>query len=198
LLIYLPINVQRRMAEAVIVPLSILASAGVMLVAQRLERPLRVSWRRAAAFTLLATIPVTLFLFVGNLFSTARVQPPLFYPAAEIAAFNWLNQNSRPGEVVLSAFSTGNRLPAYTHVRVYVGHGPESLLAVPKTRETERFFGDRMTASERTALYEAMRIRYVFYGQAERAFASAANSPAWAADLERIYAEDGYAIYRIP
>lgn len=197
LLVYVPVNVQRRMAEAVIVPLSILAAGGVTHVARRLKTP-RTAWRRVAMLALLATLPTTLFLYVGSLFSTARIEPPLFHPTAEIAAFNWLNQHASPGDVVLSAFATGNRIPAYTNLRVYVGHGPESLFAVPKTRETERFFSGDMDAAARAALYDTMRIRYVFYGAAERALSPNPDAPEWAEGLSRVYDQSGYAIYEVP
>ena len=70
---------------------------------------------------------------------------------------------------------------------------------MPKTHETERFFSDEMTAAERAALYEQMRIRYIFYGQAERELArESAKSPEWANDLSVIYSENGYTIYQTP
>ncbi len=199
ILVYLPINVQRRMAEAVIVPLSILASAGVMLLAKRARKSYRKSWRRTSALVLLATLPVTLFLLLGGFLTALGSQPPTFHPAAEIAALNWLNEHAAPGEVVLGSFETGNIIPAYTNLRVYVGHGPETLYAVPKTRETERFFSGEMTADERTILYEQMRIRYVFYGQAERKIVPESTElPEWANDLTVIYTEGVYTIYERP
>jgi len=199
ILVYIPINVQRRMAEAVIIPLSILAAAGVMLLAKRARKSYQKSWRRASSLALLATLPVTLFLLLGGFLTALGSQPPTFHPTAEITALNWLNENAVPGEVVLGAFETGNIVPAYTNLRVYVGHGPETLYAVPKTRETERFFSGAMAADERTALYNDMRIRYVFYGQAEREIAGeSAESPEWANNLKLIYSESGYNIYERP
>jgi hypothetical protein len=195
-LVYVPINVQRRMAEAVIVPLSILAGAGVMLLVKRARKAYRKRWRRGSALALLATVPVTLFLLLGGFLTALGSKPPTFHPTAEIAALNWLNERASPGEVVMSAFETGNIIPAYTNLRVYVGHGPETLYAVPKTRETERFFSGEMSADERAELYDQMRIRYVFYGQAERDLAGeAAASPEWANSLTVIYSEGGYLIY---
>lgn len=195
ILVYIPINVQRRLAEAVIVPLSILAAGGVMLFAKRGRK----SWRRTSAFALLATLPVTLFLLLGGFLTALSSQPPTFHPTAEITALNWLNDYAAPGEVVLSAFETGNIIPAYTNLRVYVGHGPETLYAVPKTRETERFFSGEMTADERAALYAEMRIRYVFYGRAERRLArDSADLLEWANTLNVIYSENGYTIYERP
>jgi hypothetical protein len=198
ILVYIPINVQRRMAEAVIIPISILAAGGVMLLAKRTRKSYRKSWRHTSALALVVTLPVTLFLLLGGFLTALGSQPPTFHPTAEIVALNWLNEHAIPGEVVLGAFETGNIIPAYTNLRVYVGHGPETLYAVPKTRETERFFSGEMTANERAALYEQMRIRYVFYGHAERKIAGeSAESPAWANDLDIIYTEADYIIYEV-
>jgi hypothetical protein len=198
IMVYIPINVQRRMAEAVIIPLSILAAAGVMLLAKYARKSYRKSWRRNSAFALLATLPVTLFLLLGGFLTALGGQRPTFHPTAEIAALNWLNEQAVAGEVVLGAFETGNIVPAYTNLRVYVGHGPETLHAVPKTRETERFFSGEMTEDERAALYEQMRVRYVFYGHAERELAGeSAESPEWVDDLTVIYSEGDYIIYEV-
>lgn len=190
-LVYLPINVQRRLAEAVIVPLSILAVMGLNVLAQRISR------RVLIGVTLAATLPASLILLMGGYVTALAGPPSVVYPAAQVMAFDWLNAHASPGEVVLGAFETGNRIPAYTHLRVYVGHGPETLYAVAKTAETVRFYNGEMTAPERRALYDAMNIRYVFYGETERALAGDAVAD-WQADLNRIYDAAGYEIYEVP
>lgn len=187
-LVYLPINVQRRLAEAVIVPLAILAVMGIGLLAQRFPRP------RLIILTLVVTLPTSLLLLFGGYITALTGPQQLILPAGETAAFNWLNQNAQPGEVVLSSFRTGSRIPAYTNLRVYIGHGPETLNAIPKKAETERFFGGQMTAAERETLYESMRIAYIFYGPDERELAGT-REPDWQAGLKRIYADGSYEIY---
>jgi hypothetical protein len=190
LLVYLPINVQRRLAEAVIVPLAVLAVAGVEALAQRFPR------RLVAGLTLAAVLPASLILLLGGYVTALTGPPQTVYPAGQIAAFNWLNLHAEPGAVVLAAFATGNRIPAYTNLRVHIGHGPETLDAAAKEAEVERFFSGAMTAAERAALYQSMRIRYVFYGPDERALAATAASD-WQAGLTHIYAADGYEIFAV-
>ena len=191
LLVYLPINVQRRLAEAVIVPLAILTVIGLDVLARRFSR------RTLVIVTLAAAMPPSLILLLGGYITALAGPPQVVYPPAEIVAFNWLNNHAQTGEVVLGAFETGNRIPAYTHLRVYVGHGPETLNAMFKKAEVTRYYNGEMTADERAALYDSMGIRYVFYGADERALAGDA-SPDWQAGLTRIYAEEGYEIYEVP
>ncbi|MCB9450468.1 MAG: hypothetical protein H6672_03465 [Anaerolineaceae bacterium] len=192
LLVYLPVNVQRRMAEAVLVPLGILAAAGVgMLV--------RHKWRRGVVIVLLLTLASTLLLWGGMFLTALSTQPPVAFPQAEIAAFNWLNAHAQPGEAVLSAFSTGNRIPAYTNLRVYAGHGPETLDATAKTETIRRFFAGELSAADRTTLYDTAHIRTIIYGPAERALAGdTADTPAWIDDkVTLVYDSGGYQIFTV-
>jgi hypothetical protein len=193
-LVYLPISVQRRLSEAVLVPLAILASAGLAAWVRR-----GLSFRRRfvpAALALIVIVSMSSLLFVvGSLGVAIHPAPPLFRPVEELAAFDWLNNHAPPDAVVLASVPTGNVLPVYAHVRVHMGHGPETLHWQAKTRDVERFFGDAMTADERRALFEQYGIDYVFYGPLERALAPLPDSPAWADDLALIYEEVGYQIY---
>ncbi len=197
ILLYLPINVQRRMSEAVIVPLAIFAAVGLRALYERgIPRVVLGAW---VGVTLLTSA----LLLLGGSLAAASPARPLFRPAAEIAAFNWLDQHSQPGEIVLSAVETGNVIPAWTHLRVYMGHGPETLNWQFKTARLEYFYSDSMSAAERADFFAhpcgitftcAGSIRYVIWGPLERALAPD-DDPAWAASLTPIYDADGYVIY---
>ncbi len=196
ILVYLPINVQRRMSEAVIVPLAILAAAGVRALAKRgLPR-----WAGGALIAVCCFSSA--FLLLGGVLA-AKPAYPLFRPTEEIAALNWLNQHSQPGSVVLSAFGTGNLLPAWTHLRPYIGHGPESIDGELKIARTQAFYGETLSAAERAGFFAMPcaqgfacvgAIRYVMFGPLERALAPN-DTPEWAAGLTIIYDENGYRIY---
>lgn len=201
LLVYLPINVQRRMAEAVIVPLAVLAAAGIADWVNGRERR-----RWLAGVWLVAACLSTALLLLGSLLAANTPSRPLFRHNAEIAALNWLNANAAPEALVLSSGETGNILAAYTHLRPFLGHGPEALEARQKDDMVERFFSDAMTADERAALYDstclesqpllcAAPVDYIFYGPIERALAPAGTTPAWRNEWTPIYDADGFQIY---
>lgn len=131
-LVYLPINVQRRLAEAVIVPLAILVAYGL----ERLGR----TWINVGVVFALSLS--TLLMWGGGLFMTLIAPParPIFIPAADIATLEWLHQHSEPGAVAVSTAPTGNLIPVYTHLRAYVGLGTETIAYTTKVKQTEALF----------------------------------------------------------
>ncbi len=203
ILVYLPLNVQRRMAEAVIVPLAILAAVGLRFL-KRQPRWKRV-YRPAIVVMCMSSMVFLLFMFFGVL-SPAR---PLFRPTAELATLDWLNNNTPADSVILTAFDTGkllpqtnidsgNLIPAYTNLRPYVGHGPETAHATDKDALTRRFFADQMTTAARQSLYRSVDIRYIFYGPLEKTlFTDASAIPVWQSDATKIYDTDGYQIWQV-
>ncbi|MGQ9889468.1 MAG: hypothetical protein ACUVSX_13395 [Aggregatilineales bacterium] len=197
LLVYLPVNVQRRLAEAVIVPLSALAALGLARLVRRL--PAAGARRAATAAAVGALSLSSLALLLLALLAAASRAEPVFVPGGLVRAFDWLNAHAEPGAVVFAAFRTGNRLPAYTHLRAFVGHGPETLDAVAKTAQAEAFFRGALSPAEQAALLAGQRVGYIVYGPSERRLAPDAPAPpAWAAGLVALYDSDGVAIYAVP
>jgi hypothetical protein len=203
LLAYLPINVQRRLLEGVLVPLAILAAIGLAGWARRGRTS-----RALAGGTLAAACLSSLLLWFGGMGAALSPAVPAFRPAAEAPAFMWLNDYASRNAVVLGSFATGNALPAFTHLRPFVGHGPETLAAVEKTALAEAFFRDELTDAERTALLNGPCIApaplpcsdpidFVLFGPLERASAGTDTPGAWAEDLTLLYDEDGYQIYAV-
>ncbi|RMF77288.1 MAG: hypothetical protein D6737_18170 [Chloroflexi bacterium] len=196
ILVYLPINVQRRMAEGVLVPLAILAAAGARLLAVQWSKPnRRTQWRRIRVITFAIVLPSSLLILAGSTLTTLTAKPPLFRPTAEVRAFAWLNQHAQPGEVVLSTKETGNVIPAWTNLRVYVGHGPETLFSDQREPQADRFFAGELSAEEREAMLNESGVDYIFYGPAERALSDA--NLALLNDYDLIYNQGDYQIYTV-
>lgn len=199
ILVYLPINVQRRLAEGVIVPLAALAAVGLFHWLPR---------RRRVRALILGGLSLTAgFLWIGGLFTAITPRPPAFIDPAYAAAFIWLNNpsgaNVGADDVILAAVPTGNALPAYVRARVYMGHGPETLFWGDKTRTVEAFFSARLSDDERAALFDPpcppperelclLPVRFVIAGENERAFGA---ESAWADGLSLVYDADGVRIY---
>jgi len=191
LLVYLPINVQRRLSEAVIVPLALLAAVGGRVLARRIGR-------RVPRLLLVVASLSSAFLLLGGLFAALMLERPVFRPAEERAALLWMNTHLPADSVVLASFDTGNILPVYTDLRPFVGHGPETLYSGDKKAQTELFFGGQMNAAERQALYTRFRIQAIVYGPLERALAPQGDiPPVWAGDGDLVYEADGYTVYRL-
>jgi hypothetical protein len=203
LLAYLPINVQRRLLEGVLVPLSILAAIGLVGWAQHGR-----AGRALAGGALAAACLSSLALWMGGVGAALSPAVPAFRPAAEAAAWVWLNDHAPRNAVALSSFATGNALPAFTHLRPFVGHGPETLGAVDKTALAEALFRDDLTDAERAALLNGPCIApaplpcsdpidFVLFGPLERTIAGTDTPGAWADGLTLLYDEEGYRIYAV-
>lgn len=185
-LVYLPINVQRRLAEGVIIPLSILAAAGLpLLLGQR--------WRRGRRVLLALVLPTSFFLWIGGLFTVLTPDRPLFHPTDELRALDRLNALAPVDAVVLSSMETGNYLPVRTNLLAYVGHGPETLESDDKKEAAKRFFAGELDPEAEQALLE--NVDYVFYGPEEQADPPVES---WAGTLHLLDISDSpYLIYEV-
>jgi len=174
-LVYLPVNVQRRLLEGAIVPLGILAAAGLRLAFRR-----RRAYRRARAGLLALALPTAALLWLGATFTALTPDRPLFQPSAELRAMDALNRIAPRDAVALSLKETGNVLPAWTDLKAYVGHGPETVDAGQKEEIARQFFAGTLDAAAQRDLLAA--VDYVFAGPLEAAEAGDAPS-AWASVL---------------
>jgi hypothetical protein len=189
-LVYLPINVQRRLAEGVIVPLGILAAAGL-----RLMFPQRRRWRRARRALLALTLPTAVLLWLGGMFSVLTPDRPLFRPQDEKTVFDALNRRAPRDAVVLSSKETGNVLPAFTNLVAYVGHGPETIRADDKKAQVAAFFAGELDGAARRTLLA--QVDYVFYGPLEVP-ENGADPNIWCADLRLLETVGDYEVYEVP
>lgn len=175
-LVYLPVNVQRRLAEGVLIPLAILAAIGLQRIAPR-HRPL------AIGAVLALTLPTTALVWLGGLAGALAPARPVFRPAAEISLMQALDMHAPRDAIVLSTHETGNLLPAQTDLIAYVGHGPETIRADEKEARVAAFFGGELDPDSRAALLA--EVDYVIAGPLERALA---HDESWQAGLRKIAA----------
>jgi hypothetical protein len=187
-LLYLPLPTQRRLIEGVQLPLAALAVLGLTAIA----RP----WRRWAIAGMLAlAVPTALLLWSGALGAASRAAEPIFLPAGQAAAFEWLAGEAEPGQVVLAAYETGNALPAYAPLAAYIGHGPETIRLEEKRPRVASFYAADTPDGERLSLLADGRIRYVLFGPHERALG--AFDPATVDYLRHEVSAGEYAVYSV-
>jgi hypothetical protein len=188
LLLYLPIATQRRLAEGLQLPLAALAVLGLTVALQRWQR-----WLTPAV--LLLTLPTAILLWLGALAVAREPSEPIFHPADQLSAFAWLAEHGRPGQVALSAQSTGNALPAYTGLVAYIGHGPETLNLPQKAALVAAFYQGPTHAVERRALLANGRINFVIFGPHEHALGD--FDPTLAPYLTHRFTQSDYAVYEV-
>jgi hypothetical protein len=187
LLLYLPVNLQRRMIAAVQVPLALLAALGLR------------AWLGERRWVLTAYVAIAslsnALLVVGSLGPIGQRAMPAYRPGGEVAALAWLAGHTEADDVILASFEVGNVIPARTDLRVFAGHGPETLHSAAKQETIRRFFQPDAADAWRQALLRQFELDYVFHGPSERALGE--WEPGMASYLTMIYDEPPYTIYRV-
>jgi len=198
ILVYVPLQVQRRYLMGVQVPLAVLAAVGLEQVygwwsarggSQRWGRLL------LTAGLLLSALSHALLLASVTLTANPASRPLLFLTADDLDALAWLRAQP-PEAVALAAFSSGGRIPAYTGRRVYLGHWIETMNFPARQRRVQAFFDPAgMSDAERLALLEENGVDVVWYDAAARMLGS--WSPDEADFLRPAFVSDSVTIYEV-
>lgn len=210
LLVYAPLNQQRRAVQGVAVPLAILAAVGLCdIILPRIERTRLFAWIVArprystgrmgrlviVAFLFLMSLS-NLYIIVSTAVTAGFQQPyPLFRARTEIAAVDWLRSNTEWTDPVLAAYETGNYIAARAGNLVFVGHWTETMAWTRKLAQVTRFYDAATDDAWRVALLREYRIAYLFWGKGERDLG--AFDPERAAYLQRVFANEQARVYRV-
>ena len=187
LLAYAPLTIQRRLVEGVWVALVVIAVKWL-----EYARPAFARWSmRWLSFGYLSS----LLLVIGGVFAAWNPGLPLFRPAAEVRAFQFLVEQRRRDLVVLAAHETSNALPAWTPVKTVIGHGPESLHSTVYRERLQRFFTSGTDEEARRSFLRETGATHVFWGPLESALGD--WDPTQASYLSPIYQVGSYSIFRV-
>jgi hypothetical protein len=188
ILVYVPAPIQRRLVEGYQLPLVVLAVWG-LTVGLRRARP----W--LAPLTLGASSLTALFLVAGGLVVARNPASPIFHAADQLAVFSWVAARADDRGVGLGAYATGNLIPAYTPLVAYLGLTTETASFAEKRERVAAFYRPNTSDAERQELLAGGRVRYVFFGPAERGLG--VFDPQAAPYLTWAYASGDYAIYEV-
>ncbi|HRQ36484.1 MAG TPA: hypothetical protein PLD25_01035 [Chloroflexota bacterium] len=210
LLIYAPLGPQRRFIQGVHVAFAILSAAGLVEVLLPRLQQTRV-WQRVIANPRYTTpklnrFIVALFLLLMSLSNillladvsriAALTQPdPLFRPADELAAVEWLRVQEDNRAVVLGDYQTGNLVAAYTGHPVMLGHWAETADYEGKVTAVAQFFDAATPDAQRQALLHQFNVRYLWFGPREQALGD--FQPDAAPYLTAVYQNDTITLYAV-
>ncbi len=209
-LVYAPLNPQRRFVEGVQVPLAILATVGLVdVVLPWIERTRlfrAIAARPGYSTAGLSRLLIVLFLagmslsnlyILASLSVTTAVQQPdlLFRLQAEVAATEWLRANTERSAVLLADYETGNYVAAHAGNRVVVGHWAETIDYAEKVQQVKRFLDPATDDAARRELLGRYHVAYVWMGPREGKLGG--YDPTQASYLEPVYSNAGVTIYRV-
>lgn len=190
-LLYVPLGLQRRFLDGYQAPLALLAAIGVIWLLEAWGKRLPFA---ATTTLLLGLMSLTNILLIGLAITTVTQRSEqIFIAGSEINAAAWLARHTN-GEIILGDYESGNFLPTRANVRVFVGHGPETINSDEKQGQVNRFFDDQTSHAWRLNLLRRFDIAYVYYGPKEQT--GGAFDPHQVDYLEKIYDEAGVQIFK--
>ena len=190
ILLYVPTSIQRRFLDGYQTPLALLGAWGIWTTLVRLRHlQIRVV---TVSISIVVMMLSNVLLIVSALVLVWGRTGPVFRPVGEQRAVDWLVHQTS-AEVVLSDYVTGNFIPTRGPVRVFLGHGPETMESEEKRELVGLFFDATTDDTWRRRLLKQYGVDTIFWGPAERALGG--FDPQAAPYLRQIYDKHEYAIF---
>ena len=193
LLLYLPnlASIQRRLLDALYVPIGILAAVGLRALTARLRRtPAR---RITALVMTTCCVASAIVLAIAVRFASGAF-PEAYVGNDAWQAMQWLSAHHRAGDRALSSPQAGQLLPAWAGVDVYVGHYSETLDYFQKIQKVGAVLRPGEPAAMVRAFIQANGITLLYWGPDE---AKTGFHPEDQAYLEPIRHDGTVTIYRV-
>jgi hypothetical protein len=180
LLLYIPTDYQIHMLNGWQVPIAILATQGVFwTIIPAITAAIRHrgwSWspltiQRLIVVTLfLIVIPVNLYLLAWRFVDLSRYDYPFYLHQEEIEALYWLEETVEPDDVILSALTTGQFIPAYTGAHAFLAHWAQTVDFFNKRQMVYEFFTDKRMSAAAGDITNGYSVDYVFFGPIEQRY----------------------------
>lgn len=210
ILVYAPLNAQRRFVQGVHVPLAILATVGLLQVfLPSIERSRPFRWLVARprytsdGLERLLIVAFLAFMALSNIYiladlslMTAVRQPyPFFRKQTELEAVSWVRANTDRAAVILAAYETGNYLAGQAGNRVVLGHWAETNNWHEKSALARRFYNSQTDDAWRYDFLRQQRVSYVWFGPLERRLGD--FSPGSSQYLEIVHESGEFTLYAV-
>lgn len=199
LLLYAPLPAQRRYLIGLQTPLALLAAWSLIrLPVYRFSRSLRLA---AVSVYLVLVCAGFLVLWTGSVTNAiSDSQSEQYFTADEVAAYNWLQSQSTPDDLVLTVFSldgrySGGWLGMAVGQRIYLGHWAMTAFAGSKLEAITRFYNPSVGDDWRQQFLQEIDARYIWYDPDAR---STGNwEPSTATYLDPVFTNETITIYEV-
>ena len=188
-MLYLPISLQRRLMLGLFIPMAALAGLGIQAIA-----PTRRRFALILVAVIVLSVPSHLVVLGSGLTAVSRGEAGMVLARSDQELLEWIEINIPDGSLILAGIDTGNRLPAYSDIRVLYGHPFET----PRSDNQEALVRDLWGWSGDPLLgLQALRdsgVEYAFYGEEEKNL----GTPSWLPLVELAHREGGSELYKVP
>jgi hypothetical protein len=198
-LVYIPADYQIHMLNGWQIPMAILATHWLY---EHAAPWLRARWARFSlpqvqrvliGVFLAMIIPTNVYLLAWRFLDLNRHDYDYFLTKGDVAALNWIADNTDPESRVISSLSTGQYVPMLTGRYAYLAHWAQTADFFTKRDNVNRFFSSATSDDDRRKILAEFDVDYVIFGPAERRLSDVASTmPAW---LRPVYSSGEVTVY---
>jgi hypothetical protein len=172
----------RLIQGAPYLPLAILAVLGIKAIEENLKKfsiwnlkagdaqDPRIIIFRSIVFIifLIYTIPTLSWSLQDQIREYWPIFGNVYFDNRLYTAFAYINQNFPKDTITLSTFYTGNYLPAFTHIKSFIGHFGYTYRIEEKETQVRKFYENKMTDQEAKEFLVNNKIVLIFQGPEEK------------------------------
>jgi hypothetical protein len=153
------------------VPVAILAVIGLFdYLIPALSRWLKnISLASAAApVFILLVLPTNLYLLAWRFVDLRRYDYPYFLYRDEVEAMEWLEDNTQPDSVILSAYDPGQYIPGISGRRAFLAHWAQTLDFYEKQEMVAEVFARDVDDQRRREILQKYSVDYIMSGRRKK------------------------------
>jgi hypothetical protein len=143
----------------------------------------------------LAVLPTNVYLWAWRFVDLERHNYPFYLHRDDVAALDWLRENTSPDDVVLCSLTVGQYVPALSGNTAFLAHWAQTVDFYDKRNRVARFFDAAAPDEERAETVRAFGVGYVLRGPAERELGD--YDPAIAPWLVLTFSRPQVDVYRV-
>ncbi len=206
-LLYAPLSTQRRLAEGLQIPMSILAVYGLWhmkefwdshvpetISVQKILPPGITRWFIGVMVFLMTFGISNMFIVtVSELMAYEKLDPYLYIKKDDQEAMRWL-KNTPENSIILSSLKSGNLIPVFSLHQVFIGHPHETT----HYHEKEAAVADFWNSTNPQGIEQFLRynnINYLYFGKEEQQMAK--FNPETMQFLIKVYQGQTVSIYQL-
>lgn len=202
-LVYSPIFFQRRFIEGVHIPLSLVATAGIIVLLNYFSK--YIHSLAQSIFSYIFVFIVIFFLGISSFVTSIKevliitsdnLSSYYYYLLKdEFLGMNWAKENTTSKDVFLTSWFYGNLLPGITGRKVFLGHKVQTPYFDNKVAQANKFFEEKDILQALQFLREN-KITYIFLGSNDSIYQTGFK-PEEKPFLEKVFEKNGVFVFKV-
>lgn len=195
ILLYAPVNYQRRLVLGIHFPLAVLSLIFFFFISQSYWHLIKKYFVAIFIVGFLLFLPSNIFVLSADIMVYQQGREFSYLEKDVYNAFLWLKENTDENSIIFSEARTGNIIPAYSLRTCYVGHPVESPFYRQRKIEPDWFFRKNRSQEIEIDFLKKRKINYIFYGPREKELGE--YNPLDKSYLSKVYSSENAAVYKV-